>query len=1164
MAQLPSNLRRDLERNIVRAREIAEQGSREAIEALTVHEGKRGSHVTSEADIALRSHLRAHARQIGDRRNSQSGTQAIDRLVQECAYEHWHRRIFARFLAENSLLVEPDSQVAVSLDDVEDLARDDGIDRWELAGQYAQKALPAIFRPDDPLLKVQLPREVRLQLDGLLDELPRETFLADDSLGWVYQFWQSAEKKRVNEAGDKISGETLSAVTQLFTEHYMVLFLLHNTLGAWYAGKVLAQRPELAASAKSEQDLREALRLTQAGGYDFEYLRFVRVSEQTALATGSSDSGDAEPTGPWRPMGGTFDGWPKLAAELKVLDPCCGSGHFLVAAFELLVRLRMLEESLSVEAAVDAVIQHNLFGLELDPRCTQIAAFNVAVAAWKLTDPRPLPVMKNIACTGLSVGVPRDQWMKALESDGTTNLRFYFGQLYDMFSNASTLGSLINPNRFLGSHMLKKDDMERLFQALESVIASDPSTSPEQHELGVAAQGMTRAADLLGQQYQLVLTNVPYLGFKKHDEVLKEHVTTYYGAGKADLATAFVLRCIEFCSVAGSAALVTPQNWLFLATYKGLRESLLDRCEWDIVVQLGEHSFESPAAAGAFASLVVISSRSPRPQHTMGVIDVSAPRGQQPIYLEEKRRKLLGFEPVDITSIEQEIQLSNPDARISLSRPSRLPLLDRYATNHQGLSTGDNPRFRRCFWEVGTDLAPTWALEQSGSDESLDFSGRSGILKWENGSGELYRFGRENIAVLHNVDRRGEDAWGNEGVAVRQRGTLPVTRYTGQHFDTSVAVLLPRKTEDLPALWTYCCSPQFSEKVREANPKVSIDNGYFTKIPFDLEKWRCLATKEYPDGLPEPESDDSTQWLFHGRPDESTSPTQVAVARLLGYRWPAELDLEMRLSDRARHLVQSCDELLPFADEDGIVCIPSIRGEDTAAARLTRLLEACNLKPPHKLDDWLRNDFFKEHCDLYQQAPSIWHIWDGRKTDGFHALVNYHQLAGPNSHRVLENLTYSYLGDWINRQESDAKRGESGADGRLAAAKTLQQQLIAILKGEPPYDLFVRWKPLHEQPIGWNPDINDGVRINIRPFMAVDIPGGRKGAGILRWAPKVKWTKDRGKEPKRPRDEYPWFWGWDEQTPDFPGDDTFTGDRWNDCHYTNAFKQQARKQREGQ
>ena len=82
-------------------------------------------------------------------------------------------------------------------------------------------------------------------------------------------------------------------------------------------------------------------------------------------------------------------------------------------------------------------------------------------------------------------------------------------------------------------------------------------------------------------------------------------------------------------------------------------------------------------------------------------------------------------------------------------------------------------------------------------------------------------------------------------------------------------------------------------------------------------------------------------------------------------------------------------------------------------------------------------------------------------------------------------------------------------------AQALQEKLKLILAGESPYDIFVRWKLLSEQPIGWNPDLNDGVRMNIRPFVK---------AGILRKPPNIKWTKDRGNEPKRPQEEYPWFW----------------------------------------
>jgi hypothetical protein len=104
----------------------------------------------------------------------------------------------------------------------------------------------------------------------------------------------------------------------------------------------------------------------------------------------------------------------------------------------------------------------------------------------------------------------------------------------------------------------------------------------------------------------------------------------------------------------------------------------------------------------------------------------------------------------------------------------------------------------------------------------------------------------------------------------------------------------------------------------------------------------------------------------------------------------------------------------------------------------------------------------------------------------------------------------------------------------------------------------VRWKPLHEQPIGWDPDINDGVRMNIRPFMTAR-PLNARGANacILR----AKWDKDRGKEPSRDKADYPWFWGWDEQRTDFAGGSGSDDNRWNDLHYSRAAKQAARVRR---
>jgi hypothetical protein len=1136
MAALKSELRKDLERVIVKARNLVVADVTDRLRELNVHEGKRGA--LSETQAKLRVRLRAHGKQIGDVRNSQSESQQIDRLVQECAYEQWHRMIFVRFLAENEFLIDPEYGQAVSMEALIEIAEESKVDPWVLGGQFASEALPAIFRKDHPILEVRLSTETQRDLNDLLGSLPLEVFTADDSLGWVYQFWQSEEKDRVNASGDKIDGRSIPAVTQLFTEHYMVLFLLHNTLGAWHAGKVLAQNPSLALNAKDEAELRRAVAVETAGGYEFEYLRFVReseVAEDTELGT-------------WRPMGGTFEGWPRTAAELKVLDPSCGSGHFLVAVFELLVCLRMHEEELSVEAAVEAVLRDNLFGLEIDPRCTQLAAFNVAMAVWKLTGPKPLPPMRNIACSGIPLGNSRDEWMKSLKiALPNSDLGFQWGQLYDMVSKADTLGSLINPQRFFGSGLMTDNQLEQISQALSTVIVNDRNATDDQQELAAAAQGLTRATELLSGRYTLVITNVPYLGRGKQDDHLKKYLDTQYALGKADLATAFVLRCLEFCSQSGSTALVTPQNWLFLTTYKKLRETLLERRKWDFVARLGPGAFETIGGEVVNVALLGITAEHAIESQQMTGIDVSLAK-----FPTDKATGLCGPEREGLILLPQIEQLNSQDSRISIERASNLPTLGNYVFSAEGISSGDKPRFTMEVWELNRASSP-WVLLHGSILETEHYAARYRLLRWG--------VAGEPLSDVPGSRITGTQGLGRSGILIRQMGTIPVALFDGDFFDDNTAVLIPRDASDRQALWACVSDLSFSTEVRKLDQALKVTSSSFLALPFDLKHWQKVAAEKYPNGLPEPESDDPTQWLFHGRPEESTEPLQVSVARMLGYRWPAELDSEMRLSQRARDLVAICNELDEFVDDDGIVCIPSVRGEDPASDRLLRLLHAAGVNHSENLETWLRDKFFQEHCELFHQRPFIWHIWDGKK-DGFAALINYHKLAGSQGKKLLESLTYSYLGDWITRQEAAVKSNESGADDRLLAAKELQEKLEAILHGEPPYDIFVRWKPLHEQPIGWTPDINDGVRMNIRPFMMADLSRGRKGAGVLRYPPKIKWTKDRGKEPKRTPEDYPWLWSWEEKKDDptdFAGGDTFTGERWNDLHYTNAFKLNARK-----
>jgi hypothetical protein len=1157
MQPLDKTLRNKLEKNIRQARDIAENAARAALEHLGVGEAAPFAHL-SEQDRELRRKLRVHGRQLGDTLNG-GKIQTMDRLIEEVAYEHWHRMLFARFLAENNLLMYwpdgDDDPIDVDLETCQGLI-DDGEEQagsvWELAARFAARMLPQIFRLDSPVFQLSLPPEYQQKLERLVADLPLEVFTASDSLGWVYQFWQAKKKDEVNASEVKIGARELPAVTQLFTESYMVAFLLDNSLGAWWAARRLTE-----ADLKNAENEAELRRKASLPGMPLEYLRFVK-----------------QENGQWKSAAGVFGGWPEKLGEFKMLDPCCGSGHFLAVAFLMLAAMRMADEGMLVQEAAEAVLRDNLFGLEIDRRCIEIAAFNLALAAWRLAGYRQLPA-PNIACTGISVGSSREQWMDILAGQPVvSNLRFYFGQLYDLFSKASTLGSLINPHRFLGSGLLDDMGMANLHRALTAALAGEAKSVTERSEVGIAAQGIAKAAELLAGRYTLVTTNVPYLGRGKQDEVLKGHLETHYPLGKADLATAFVLRCLEFCDKGGTTAIVTPQNWLFLTTYTKLRQMLLENRSWNVVAKLGPGAFETITGHVVNVALPMISALSPAEEHIMAGIDVSA--AKEP---ESKAAMLRGNVPLEIMFTKQREQLNNPDMRVRFGLQIDGATISQVAECYQGIVTGDIERFTKKFWEIVADNK-SWVPYRRSNNSSEIYGDVSEVLLWEGGNGQLHSYAKDARDQLHDMHESGNRAWGKNGVAVNRIGALRAVPYYGEHFDNNVAVVFAKNRESInSALLSFLSSDAFPIAIRELDQTLKVTNKTLLKSRFDLKYWSNVASKKYPVGFPEAESDDPTQWVFHGCAEQALNTDssnkgrgktalQITVAHLVGYRWPAELLKRLNHSKRSQDLSQRFSDLLPYTDKDGIICIPPVRGEASAADRLLNLLAKAYDQEWHTdvlsallndagfagkhLEAWLRDGFFAQHCDLFHQRPFVWQIWDGLR-DGFSALVNYHKLDRKN----LETLIFTYLGDWISRQKGDLASGVDGAKERLDAAEVLKKRLELILEGESPYDIFVRWKPLRKQPIGWEPDLNDGVRLNIRPFLTVpDIK--TKGAGVLRVAPKIKWTKDRGKEPKRPIREYPWFWGWDGKV-DFAGGPEFTGERFNDCHYTLDFKRRTRQ-----
>lgn len=1121
---LERGLRSRLEAAVKQARRQAEAGAHAALHELGVADATRPAHL-NDAQGRLRVRLRAHGRQLGDRLNG-GREQTMTHLVQEVAYQHWHRMLFARFLAENQLLMYDD--VAVTLDECEELAADKGArNGWELAGRLAERMLPQIFKAGSPVFELALPADVQVPLETLLASLPPEVFTASDSLGWVYQFWQADHKEAINRSEVKIGAEQLPAVTQLFTEPYMVAFLLHNSLGAWWN----TRHPDTPCPVT------------------LEYLR--------TLEDGT-------------PAAGTFDGWPESLAEFKLLDPCCGSGHFLVAAFLMLVPMRMAAEGLSAREAVDRVLEQNLHGLELDARCVEIAVFAVALEAWRYPDERgqPLGVREipspHIACCGLKVAGKAEDW-QALVPDDAANanaLREGLARLHQQFAQAPLLGSLLSPSRQKSD--LFNSDYAQLEPLLLAALKQEGSGEEAggRRESALSALGLLDAARLLEARYQLVITNVPYLARGKQSEELKDYCEAHYPAAKNDLANVFLERCLELCGDGGVVQIVMPQNWLFLTSYKKQRESLLKRVQFNLIALLGAKGFQTPMW-DFNVQLLTQTRATPSQDFPLRGVDVSAPS-----VVQEKAALLREGELVEVS---QKSQLGNPDARIAFGESDDLPLLSRYAEGLVGLQTSDDPMFVCGFWEQPQVDRAVWELMQSTPDDFKPDAGSSWLVRWEQGKGLL-------LSLPTAYPTKGLKALGSAGVAVHRMGQLYPYVYAKERFHQNVAVIVPAKEAHLPAIWCFCSSPDYNEAVRQIDQALKVTNATLVKVPFDLEHWQQVAADRYPHGLPKPYSDDPTQWIFHGQPcgsviwDEGSKRTsdgplrveanvlQIAVARLLGYRWPAETDAGMELADEQRAWVKRCDALAAHADRDGIVCLPPVGREKPAADRLLNLLAAAYgpawnndvlarllASAGHagkSLESWLREKCFAQHCELFHQRPFIWHIWDGLR-DGFAALVNYHRLDT----KTLEALIYTHLGDWITRQSQDLAAGVDGAQEKLHAAQALKQKLELILKGEQPHDIFVRWKPLEQQPIGWDPDLNDGVRLNIRPFLTVpDV--GKKGAGVLRERPKVKWDKDRGKDVE----SAPWY----HLGPHYGGKE---GDRINDHHLSLAEKQKARERK---
>ena len=657
--------------------------------------------------------------------------------------------------------------------------------------------LPGLYGPAGVADLVPVPAAtLRHVVDALNAGALQSCWTDDMTLGWVYQYWNDPEREALDDklnGGGKVEPHEIANKTQMFTERYMVDWLLQNSLGPmWLA---MCQKhgwtPEVRADGTLDrlEERRAEWRAKRASGE-------VALTDLMPLHT------DAERHWAYyvpQPIPEhAVEQAPETVRDLKLLDPAAGSGHFLVVALDLLLALYREEarhrgeaggEPWSDRAIVEHIVSHNLHGIDLDPRAVQIAAAALWLKARQVT-PDARPERLNLVASNLRLASLADDDPALVELRREVERETGIpGALTDTLIHAlrgaDHLGSLLKVGTavdealerheaVLGRAVAEQGDLftgfkpqrqrvaigrdeakATLLDLLEGFLAKHTGGD----DLGLWLRGEQLAAGvrfvrlIREATYDLVVANPPYQGTSKMADT--KYVTQTYPLGKADLYAAFLLRGLELVRAGGVSAMLTMRNWMFIKQYAGLRRLLLGIHGLGALGDFDRGAFEGvpdevvSVAVSVFArdaSTLEAKALSPTPREDKSR-DVERTQRKRAATLCHEGRHT--FDPAALKVVPEWPMVYWWD-NSELERYRTFPLVSSSFAIFPGVKTGDNDRFLRCWFEVPlTPMAPAQQSHETATWPSY-LKGASGyewiepvqyVVAWANASLELGVFG---------------------------------------------------------------------------------------------------------------------------------------------------------------------------------------------------------------------------------------------------------------------------------------------------------------------------------------------------------------------------------------------------------------------------------------
>ena len=971
-------------------------------------------------------------------------------------------------------------------------------------------------------------------------------------IGWLYQYYNSEKKDDVFAAlkkNVKITKENIPAATQLFTPDWIVRYMVENSLGRlWLEG---------------HPDVKEQLLPTE--------------EEQSAYVAGNRDPEDTK----WHYYLEEAEQEPEVQAQLaeirkeyatltpdqlKVIDPCSGSGHILAYMFDVLMQIYE-SYGYTTREAVASIVENNLYGLDIDDRAAQLAYFAVMMKA-RQYDRRFFSrgIQPHVYAIAESNHV--DSFALDYFCNGDAKLKKAMDTIISELHDAKEYGSIITVSQQEWSALY-----DRFAEITEDINMSRETALRE-------ILPLVQVAEALVQKYDAVVTNPPYMGASGMGAKLSDYVKKNYPDSKSDLFAVFIEKCGQMAKRNGYQAMITQHSWMFLSSFEKLRTKLLSV---DIVnmAHLGARAFEEIGGEVVQTTSFVF-----RKSHITDykgeycrLIEPTSQQGKEDMFLSCENRY----------TADQSNFLKIPGSPVAYWLTStfiknflRKSVNDEFIPKF-GMSTGDGERFIRFWYEIKYDK---FDCQSRNADDA-----KSKNYPWVAvDKGGTYRkwYGNQNYAVWWKDD--GKDIKACKKSAVRSpqffftphiSWTLISTghfsaRYFAEGFALDTASnCIYFKSEPNMEILGFMNSKVADSYLKVLNPTMNFSCGVIGLLPYDklnnlqvvqlvkkcielaktdwdsyetswdfvthpfityrsgagfadipMNKWQYRIADAYHTW----ESNATAQFDLLKKNEEELNRIFIDIYGLQDELTPEveDKDVTVRKADLGRDIrsfisyAVGCmfgrysldvdglayaggewdnskystfaadkDNIIPISDdeyfEDDIVgrfvkFVEVVYGKDTLDENLKFIADALGGKgqPKDVIRNYFLNDFYSDHCKIYQKRPIYW-LFDSGKKNGFKALIYMHRYQPDTIARIRT--------DYVHEQQARYRTAIADLETRIANASTgervkLNKQLKTL--NDQATEIHEYEEKIHhlaDQMISI--DLDDGVKVNYAKFQDV-------------------------------------------------------------------------------